>query len=669
MKNDLRIFAIVLSGLTACLATGCMDDFLDRPPLSDLAPEDYLWEEAHLASYAIARYSTFPTHSTASFGTFGIDANTDNMASQSSSTQYVPGQWRVGQSGGEWNFENIYECNYFINTVVPRWKNGEINGTADNIKHYIGEMYFLRAYEYFKKVQSLGDFPIVRKNLPNDSGILTEASRRMPRTEVVRFILSDLDSAIMMMSVKAPDGRKNRLSRDCAYLFKSRVALYEATWLKYFQGTPFVPNGKGWPGAQKEYNQNYQFQAGSIEQEIDWLLDQAIASAQTVADNHTLTENNGVLQQSASDMQNPYFDMFSDVDMSGYDEVLLWRQYDKGLKVVHNVPVMAQLGNYGVGLTKGMVDGFLMSNGLPIYDKDSGYHGDDYISDVRADRDGRLWLFLKEPGQRNVIYNEGQGTNATPVEIIPDITNSSVAYTFTTGYTIRKGLSYDAAQCYNNQGFTGCIVFRATEAYLNYMEAYYERYGQLDAVARQYWTELRARAGVDTDIQKTIDATVISKEAESDWGAYSAGKLLTDATLYNIRRERRCELMAEGLREMDLKRWRAKDQMISSAYHIKGFKLWGPMQKWYVVNGVSKLSYGTASANVSAPSRSEYLLPYEKTGKELVYNGYRWAMAHYLYPIATRHFLDTSVNNDVSTSPIYQNPGWPTTADKPAIGY
>jgi len=48
----------------------------------------------------------------------------------------------------------------------------------------------------------------------------------------------------------------------------------------------------------------------------------------------------------------------------------------------------------------------------------------------------------------------------------------------------------------------------------------------------------------------------MAKEAETDWGAYSAGQVI-DATRYNIRRERRCELMAEGLRSMDLHRWRA----------------------------------------------------------------------------------------------------------------
>ena len=58
---------------------------------------------------------------------------------------------------------------------------------------------------------------------------------------------------------------------------------------------------------------------------------------------------------------------------------------------------------------------------------------------------------------------------------------------------------------------------------------------------------MRTRAGVSDDIQKTIDATDMNKEAQANWGAYSAGKLV-DKTLYNIRRERCCEFMGEGYR-------------------------------------------------------------------------------------------------------------------------
>ncbi len=660
-----KIYYILIFGFITVLWS--CNDFLDQEPLSSITPEQYLWEESQLAAYAIARYDSLPTHKNWNFGTFGLDAHSDNMAAPNYISRYVPGEWKVPQSGGEWEFKTIYQCNYFLNKVVPRWKAGKITGSEALVKHYIGEMYFLRAWEYFTKVQAMGDFPIVKTILSDDPEALVAASTRSPRTEVVRFIISDLDSAITLLQATSPDGAKNRISKASAQLVKSRVALFEASWLKYFKGTAFVPNGTNWPGASKDYNKSYQYPAGSIDAEIEWLFGQAMASAMEVADNFALTANNKILQQSTSDAKNLYFDMFSAVNMSGYSEVLLWRKYDKGLNIVHNVPVYAQLGNYAVGLTRGMVDGFLMANGLPVYASGSGYQGDDDLADVRKNRDGRLWLFLKQPAQINVLYPSPDGGNATPVEPIPDITNSSREKGYSTGYSIRKGLNYDAALCGNGLGYSGCIVFRATEAYLNYIEACYEKNGSLDAKAKQYWEAIRARAGVDTDYNKTIAATNMGEEAKNDWGAYSAGTLV-NPTLYNIRRERRCELLAEGLRLMDLKRWRSYDQMIANPYHIEGFKLWGPMKDWYKnTNGTSKLTYGTSASTVSAPGRSDYLRPYEKTGKELVYDGYRWTMAHYLQPIAIQHFLITSANNDISTSPIYQNPGWPTTANEGAI--
>src|SRR5690606_27508860 len=124
----------------------------------------------------------------------------------------------------------------------------------DAINHYVGEAYFLRAFSYFQKLQELGDFPIITDIFPDDREVLTAASERRPRNEVARFILQDLDHAIELLGNTAPNGGKNRLGKMAAYLFKSRVALFEGTWLKYFKGTPFVPGGNGWPGAAKDYN-------------------------------------------------------------------------------------------------------------------------------------------------------------------------------------------------------------------------------------------------------------------------------------------------------------------------------------------------------------------------------------------------------------------------------
>lgn len=49
--------------------------------------------------------------------------------------------------------------------------------------------------------------------------------------------------------------------------------------------------------------------------------------------------------------------------------------------------------------------------------------------------------------------------------------------------------------------------------------------------------------------------------------------------------------------------------------------------------------------------------------------GYSWCEAHYLDPIAITHFRITASDpNDLSTSVIYQNPGWPTVANEGPIG-
>lgn len=634
---------------------------LDQEPLSNITPDKYLQEESQLGAYAVARYtSILPSHGNWSFGTFGIDGNTDNMVLPDLDNKFIPGLWRVGTTGGDWDFGNIFQVNYFLNTVIPRWKSGGIVGNSDNIKQYIGEIYFLRAYEYFKKLQALGDFPILTRVLTDNKEVLTEASKRQPSSEVARFILSDLDSAAMLLKI-SPDGSKNRISKACAQLLKSRVALFEGTWLKYFKGTAFVPNGSGWPGKSKSYNANYQFRSGSIDAEIDYLLGEAMAAAKEVAESVPLVENTGIIESPVN--QNPYFNMFSAVNMASYSEVLLWRQYAQGI-VTHNVPVYAQANNYAVGLTRSMVESFLMSNGLPIYAAGSNYKGDDQLSDVRNGRDGRLVLFLKEPGQKNVLLNFGQGDHATEIEPVPQVWESGYDKKYSSGYAIRKGLSYDAAQCGNGAGYTGSITFRASEAYLNYIEACYEKTGSVDALATKYWQQLRTRAKVNPDFQQTIAATIMSKET-LDWGAYSAN-VLVSPTLYNIRRERRNELMAEGLRFMDLKRWRAMDQMISIPYHFEGFKLWGSMKQWY---NDSQIVYGAGNAKavVSDPALSVYLRPQEIRSNADSYKGARWVMAHYLSPIAVQHFVITA-QGGLDTSPIYQNPGWPLTGGSGPTG-
>lgn len=648
---------------------------LDREPLSSISPEVYFSTEAQLQDYVNELYipgqvATFPVHSSSNmdFGTFGTDNNTDNMNAKSYSTSYLPGEWKVGQTGGEWYFGYIYKFNYFFKHAGAKLENGEISGNKENIDQYFGEVHVLRAWEYFKKLQTLGDFPIVTEPLENDMDVLIEASKRQPRTEVVRFILSDLNKAIELLKDRPGDGRKTRISKDVAYMIKSRVALFEATWMKYFKGTAFVPNGTDWPGATKDYNKGYTI--SNYDALTDSLFQVSMDASKRIAERYALTENNGILQQNEIDAANPYLNMFATPDLSGYSEVIFWREYSRGLGVSHNVPIFAQTGGQAIGLTRGYVDNFLLDNGLPIYADPQRYQGDNYIANVRKNRDNRLFLFLKEPDQKNVLFNTEGMDRANPIEGYPDITGSNRETGYGTGYSIRKGGTFDGAQFTKIYGcYTGSIVFRSAEAMLNYMEACYEKNASLDGTAKNYWRQIRERAKVNPNYEETIAATNMQKEAANDWGAYSAGNLI-DPTLYNIRRERRSELMAEGLRMFDLKRWRALDQMITTPYHIEGFKLWGPMQNWYKDSeGNSTLKYGGNDNNVSSQKQSEYLRPQEINPLSLIYiqGGCKWAMAHYLYPISIGHFLITGKDGAVADSPIYQNPYWPLESNSGAL--
>lgn len=651
------------------LSLSSCNDILDMEPESSISPENYLKEESQLGAYALGCYGYLPWNSTV--GPCASDNTTDIQAGMSVPSKYLTNQWKVGQTGGAWDFGNIYNVNYFLNTVLPRYEAGEISGNDTNIRHYIGEMYFFRALLYFDKLRTLGDFPIVTTILKDDKAELIEASKRMPRTEVARFILEDLDKAASMMQATAPDGNRNRMYSAVAQMLKSRVALFEGTWLKYFKGTPFVPNGPGWPGADKEYNAGYQFKAGSIDDESNWFLDQAIEASAAVADAFELTPNSGILPQSIAE-SNEYVEMFGAIDMKPFSEIMLWKACDKGLGVTHNIQVNASTSNVGIGVTRAMINTYLLKDGRPYYAEYGIEGGDESIEEIRSNREDRAMLFLKQPGQINMWINLDMGSHGGPVEpSIMNITSGSEQFRYNTGYTCRKGVNPDKALCDNWGSYSGVIIYRASEAYLNYIEAYYERHGQLDGKATAYWNALRQRAGITGSIQSTIDATDMTIESQFNWSAYSGGQLI-DKTLYNIRRERVSELMGEGFRWDDLRRWRSMDQLADTPYFVEGIKVWGDYYKaLYEAAGAEnkdyQLKYEGDDANVSSPALSKYLRVYQYNKESLGYNGYTWHMAHYLDPIAIQHFKITSSDPEgYSDSPVYQNPYWSLRPDTPA---
>ena len=674
---------ILCLGMTV---TSC-SDFLDRPPLDQISPDSYYTTADQLGTFTINYYtSIFPNNSGWFAGVATFDDGTDNQASRGgNSGMYLQDQWKVPTSGGI-GMNAIRNVNKFINESEAKIAAGKVTGTPEQINQYMGEAYFIRAMLYYSKLQDYGDFPIELKEL-NVNNDLVEASKRQPRNLVARQILSDMDKAIDKLQVTFAN--KVRINKNAALAMKSRMALYEATFEKYHRGTGRVPGDANWPGKNKEWNKNFTI---NQDNEVNFFLDQAIDAAKKVCDAVPLkTQNSHVMNPSSIGQYNgwnSYYDMFASPDLSKYPEVLLWRQFNSNL-----TPSLAHLtsnklrGGASTGWTRGLVESFLMKNGLPIYASGSGYHGDTTVDMAKTDRDERLQLFMF--GESDVLgidqksidlANKKLAAGATPLTKI--LFNAATLFATdqasrdVTGYRQRKFYNYDPAMQLG-QTFSdvdGQIIIRVEEAMLNYIEASYLRTGSLDATATGYWTALRARAGITAPISTTIAATDMSKEADVnrpsyDWAAFSAGHPV-DATLYSIRRERRSEFAGEGLRNDDLIRWASLDQVKN--YQIEGVNFWDQIyQNPSFVNdkGVSLIiADGESNATMSAKTLSKYVRPYQiQKTNNILYDGYTFYQAHYLSPFSYQEMQLCSPDRNAENSNLYQNIYWPVEANGEAI--
>lgn len=627
MKKFKYIFgAFLLAGSVA----SC--NFLDREPM-DFGDENAYYKTVDDLELAVNDfYQILPKMEYLWGGPYEDDNTSDNQCGNWPNNMFYPGDKKtVQQANSEWKFVNLRGINFFINKTKEQMDAGAITGTKEFIDHYWGEGFFFRAYEHFRLLRNYGDAPILEVMLPDDEATLAQASKRRPRNEVARFIIEDLKRAEELMMENAP--AEGRLSKDAARLLRARVALYEATWEKYHANTAFVPGNPKWVGASMY--PDFQFKAGDAQKEIEYFLVQAIEAADLVASHRALDDD--------------YIAMFNRLTpFSSNDEVILARYYQMGILSHSASNYLGRTGG-GTGFTRALVNTFLMKNGLPIYADGSNYGGDTYMLDEMKDRDERLVNSVKIAGSdiETVQGPDGTLVNDTIYYYRPQLTLSGNEAS-PTGYELKKWVSNEPGQQEQGQGTSATPILRAAEAYLIYLEAYYERHGNLGGNCDRYWTELRRRAGVDTDYNKTIAATDLSKE--NDLAVYSKG-IEVDKTLYNIRRERRCELLGEGMRLDDLKRWRALDNM--KDYQVEGMNLWDEMYKMY--------DNGALNGVVSPSGVSNYIRPLQKTSTSVAYNGYNFPKPHYLEPIPISEFLLTVDGSGNST--LYQNPGWPTKSD------
>jgi len=524
MKSKIKILCICLG----ILLISCSDDFLVRHPLDRLSDAALTYTPDQVRMYVNQWYERL------TFGErniFHYDTGTDNLFSTAWDNNPDLVDTRIVSGAGGWGtteWGRIRSVNFLLN-------NYQRSKELDRIMPFVGEAYFFRAFFYFEQfLKPFGGVPWFEEVPTMESPELFMP--RMKRHEVANLILADLDKAIQYIP-SADKQLKGRISKEVAQLYKARVALYEGTWEKYHAGTVYAGEG----------NVSSYLQAARD------------ASLAVINSGNFALDNVG--------KQDGYYMLFNQHSYANSKEIMLWRQYDRGLGVIHDQN--RQMGRNGgsVGLSRWLVESYLVidpdGKARPI-SLASNYKGDDNILTVCANRDPRLTQTMFFPGRARTIENK---TDTTIIFVKPNITLSGVEKN-ATGYELAKGADPDGDEQHQLSGsIKGLIIFRYAEALLIHAEARAELNELTQADLDKTINLLRNRVGMP---HLTLDPGYVDPQGQFT-AFWKYDGVPVSNILAEVRRERRIELACEGYRHDDLNRWRAFHYLNSR--RIQGAKM------------------------------------------------------------------------------------------------
>ena len=323
----------------------------------------------------------------------------------------------------------VWDSCYFhirsINYLIQKAPESKLGASIDRS---VGEALFFRAYNYWNLVKAFGGVPKIDKVLDVTSPELY--SPRATQSQIVDFILSDLDNAISKLPKQSQltADELGRVTQGAALALKARVALYMGTWAKY--------HGDGDPAKY--------------------------LTAAVNASNQVVTSNEYALYTDKGADSYKYLFILQGDDSK---EVILARRYYAN-RLVHNWT--RELWFNAMVPTKNMADLYLATDGKPIA-KSALFQGYGTLTSEFQNRDPRMGMTFIIPG--TTIFFEGGLMQPT----YPGFTGSNATHT---GYMIRKFLD-ETIDATTFQGAYDFKEFRYAEVLLTLAEALYEQNGQI----------------------------------------------------------------------------------------------------------------------------------------------------------------------------------------------
>jgi hypothetical protein len=543
-----RLIYIISAAALVCITSVSCEKYLDQAPDENLSIADVFSNRIYTRDFLTHTYSWTPTEA--------------NMADDG-------GAWRNPYTAGCDELECAYGGAYGHQINNGGWSPNDISrtqvwpesymalrkvnmflsnvdnckeATADEIRHWKGEAYFLRAWFTFLVFRAYGPVPIVDHALDPNEDMM--AIKRSPADEVAKFIANDCDQAAELLYDvdkwgSTDTGRATRLS---ALGLKSRVLLYIASPL--YNGDTMEADLKDPETGENLISQTYDAEKWKVAADAaKACLDAAKAAGR------------GLYNQYPNDPVKNYQNIFND----NWNEEILWA---KNLGTYEHWLNCADPVSFGcfsiIDPTQEMVDAYEMedgstpitgytNNGLtPVINEASGYVETGFTTKARdgrwqkgvcnmyTNREPRFYASINFAG---AIWKTSRESNWTVPHTLEfwfngvDGKGHAGSDYCKTGYLMKK-MVYPTRIPWTYTPLQMWVYIRLGEIYLNYAEALNE-YSGPSAEVYDAVNAIRKRAGLPG----------------------LASGLTKDQMREKIHHERRIELAFEVHRFFDVRRW------------------------------------------------------------------------------------------------------------------
>lgn len=243
IKATSKIFIITAAAVTMVISS-CRKGLLDQDPTTEL-PAEQFWKTEADATYALM--GLYAAVRPCFDRDYHFDGQAEFVRSRSGTNSTTAGNLRLGDAYNNANynptgygaaFDKMYRylygavnrANYVIDNVTKMLS--ETSTSAANLETIIGEARLLRGIAYFRLIAMWGDVPYISHIVSDNSEVATLP--RLPIANVKDSIMADFTYAFE----KLPNSTSSlgRAAKPAALAFRGKLQLYWASWKK-----------NGWP--------------------------------------------------------------------------------------------------------------------------------------------------------------------------------------------------------------------------------------------------------------------------------------------------------------------------------------------------------------------------------------------------------------------------------------